>query len=444
MSNKRYWLKSGFINISQNLLTVLFGFLSFFLLVRVLDKEQYGTWVLFLSVVGIVEMGRNGLTQEALVKFLSSANRSEQRRIITAAFIINSFMTLLISLAIIFAGPLLSESWEAVEITRMLNLYILVFFFSGILNQLNCIEQANLRFTGIFYSGISRQIIFFAYILYCFLFKVQTNVISLTYMQIISCVIATVIALVYTRKTLKFTKRIDIPWIKKIINFGKYTFGISLSTVLAGSIDQMMLGSLLSKSASGSFNVALRVTNMTDIPTNAMATIVYPQMSRLDGKNETAYSVKYIYEKSVGVILAILLPIIIVTFVLAEPVIHFIASSKYDDAVPLLRVILLSCLFLPYGRQAGVLLNSTNNTKFNFIIVVMNATLIIVFNFLLIKKFGVIGAAYGTLIVNVIGFVLSQAYISKHYKTNILNPWLYAVKFYPEFYRNYIKKNKPA
>ncbi|MFV0607166.1 MAG: flippase [Niabella sp.] len=442
MSGNKYWLKNGIINLFQNGLTVLFGFLSFYALVRVLNKEEYGTWVLFLSVVSIVEMARNGLTQEALVKFLSVANRSDERKIVTGAFIINMVMTILISVAVIVIGPVLSSSWKAVEITEMLNLYIVVFFVSGILNQLNCIEQANLRFTGIFYSNISRQLVFFAYILYCYLFKVPTNVVLLTYVQIISIVVATIIAVLFTYKNVHFTKKIDVPWIKKIIHFGKYTFGISLSTVLSGSIDQMMLGSMLSKAASGSYNIAVRITNLTDIPTNAMGAIVYPQMSRLDnGHQQNLSSLKYVYEKSIGVILAILFPLLIFIFIFADSIIHFIASSKYEDSIPLLRVTLITCIFAPYGRQAGVILNSMNRTKFNFFIVIANAVFLIIFNYTLIRHFGVIGAAYGTLLVSIIGFVISQAYISKHYKTNILNPWVYAWKFYPEFYKKYINRS---
>ena len=441
MKKSNYWLKSGLINLFQNLISVLLGFFSFYILVRILSKDEYGSWVLFLSVVSIIEMGRNGLTQEALVKFLSSSSIEDKRLITTATFIINIVLTIIIILLLFIFGPVLGNSWNAPEINTMFQLYILVFLFLGILNQLNCIEQANLNFTGIFYSTILRQAIFFGYVFFCYFMSYKTTIIFLTYVQIISIIAATVVALLYTRKNISFSKTIDVSWIKKILHFGKYTFSISLSTILAGSIDQMMLGSMLSKTASGSYNIAVRVTNLTDIPTNAMVSIVYPQSSIKIAKEGDA-SVKYLYEKSVGVILAILVPVVITMILFADMIIPLIAGEKYTDSIPLLKVTLLGTLFAPYGRQAGVILNSAGKTKFNFIIVIATASLIIAFNFFFIGWFGVIGAAYATLLATIISFIVSQAYMQKHYKINIFNPWIYAFHFYPEFYKKYILKQK--
>lgn len=441
MSSK-YWLKNGLINISQNVLTVIFGFSSFYMLIRTLSKEDYGTWILFLSVVSIIEMARNGLTQEAEVKFLSSADEINKKKINTATFLMNLMSTVIIITILLIIGPWLSASWHSPVINTMLHLYIVVFFFSGILNQLNCIEQANLNFTGIFYSNIARQGIFLAYVSICFFTQTQTNVLLLTYAQIVSISVAILIAIVYTHKKIKISRKVDWFWLKKIFHFGKYTFGVSLSSILAGSIDQMMLGSLLSKTASGSYNVAVRITNLTDIPTSAIATTLYPK-SAIKISKEGEQSIKYLYEKSVGVILALLLPIVIFIYICAEPVIHVIAGNRYEDSIPLLKITLLTCLLAPYGRQCGSILTSAGKTKFNFFLVIITTILVIIFNFLFIKNFGVVGAAYGTLLATVISFAIAQFYLRKYYKINPLNPWIYAYKFYPDFYQTYIRRKKP-
>ena len=439
MSNKKYWLKSGIITLVQNGFTVLFGFLSFVFLVRVVSKEAYGTWVLFLSVVSIVELLRNGFTQDAIVKFLSSSNSETDRgKIVTATFVINTAMTTAISVCILFTGQLFAKLWNAPEINTMLHLYIIVFFFSGILNQINCIEQSKLRFTGIFYSNIARQAIFFGFVMYCYFFQKPADLITLTYVQIAGCIVAVIIGMGYTFKSIEFSRTVDNYWIKKILNFGKYTFGISIGTVLSSSIDQMMLGSMLSKSITGSFNIAVRMTNLAEIPIAAMGSIVYPQISRVSMEDPT--SVRYLYEKSTGVVLAILLPALIFMYIFATPLIHMIAGHKYDDVIPLLRVTLLTCLFAPYGRQCGIILNGTGKTKFNLYLVIITAILIIVTNLILIPRFGAIGAAYATLLATAISFVISQVYMYKLYGIKVQNPWIYAFKFYPEFYHKYISK----
>lgn len=54
----------------QNMSGVLFGFVNFFILVRILSKDDFGLWVIFVSLTGIVEFAKNGLTQEATIKYL--------------------------------------------------------------------------------------------------------------------------------------------------------------------------------------------------------------------------------------------------------------------------------------------------------------------------------------------------------------------------------------
>lgn len=441
MAKDNYWLKNGIINLLQNSLTFLLGFFSFILLVRILSPEDYGTWVLFLAVVGIIELARNGLTHEASVKFLSSATVTDKGKITTAAFAINTALSIIIAIIVLVIAPLLSKSWKAPEITHMLHLYIGIFFLSGIQNQLNAIEKANLSFVGIFYSNIARQLILFSFIFYCFITATTTTVIMLTYVQIISIAVATLIAFIYTRKKILFNKKVDVEWIKRIFHFGKYTFGVSLTSVLANSIDQMMLGSLLSKTASGVFNIAIRITNLTDIPTTAVANIVFPQSAKKIAESGTV-AAKYMYERSVGVILSILVPIVLFIYIFADILIPLIAGQKYTDSIPLLRITLLTCIFSPYGLQAGIILTSAGKTKFNFFIVLFNATLIVALNYFLIKAIGIMGAAYSSLIAAFVGFTISQIYLKKLYGVNFLNPWIYAWKFYPEFYNKYVVRKK--
>lgn len=441
MPIKNYWLKNGLINILQNGLTVVIAIVSLFFLLRITTKEDYGTWVLFLTVVSIIEVSRNGLTQEAIVKYLSTANNENQKDITTAALFINFLMTIIIGGILFFIAPWLGEIWKSAQLAHMVRLYIVIFFISGVLNLLNCVEQANLHFTGVFYSNICRQLLFLTYISICYFTHTKASLLILTYVQILSVLFALFIAIFHTAKYFKYAKKINFDWVKKLFHFGKYSFGVSLSTILASSIDQMMLGNLLSKSASASFNIAVRITNLTDIPTNAMAAIMFPQ-SAIKAESEGKAAIKYLYEKSVGVILALLIPAIIMMYLLSDFAIHLIAGDKYANVIPLLKVTLLYCFFVPYGRQCGTILTSDGRTRFNFYMVIIFAVLIIMFNFIFIKQFGIIGAAYGTLLSTIISFIISQIYLNKLYNINALNPLIYAYNFYGEFYYKYIRKRE--
>lgn len=433
-----YWMSSAFYTIMQNVTGVAFTFGGFYLLVRMLDKHQFGVWALFMTTVTILEFMRGGLIQNALIKYLSFEAPEEHTRIISSSFIINWTLTaVFIGINLVMAG-FLTEIWEAPELLRIFHLYSFVFIVSGFLTMFNSIEQANLEFKGVFVGAFIRQGIFFLYILGCFLFKQEILLVNLVYAQFISFFVSTIVAYFFSRKYFKFKFEATFSWIRKLFNYGKYAFGTSISSILSSTIDQMMLGAILSPVASGAFNIAVRITNLIDIPTNALAVIVFPQSakrSETDGKP----AVKYLYEKSVGVLMAILIPVVTVLFLFADLVVYLIAGAQYSDAVPLLKVVLLYCLLMPYSRQFGSILDSIGKPKLNFYIVLTTAIINITMNYAFILKLGVMGAAYASLCSSVIGFFISQHILKKELNVNPFNTLRYAWEFYPEFYNKYVR-----
>ncbi len=432
----QYWLKSGIINILQNFSGVFFGFAGFYILVRVLSKQDFGVWTLFMSATTILEAIRSGLIQNALVKYLSAAPKSEQTTIISASTAISILITLFCIGLIIMFAPYLSSVWESPQLINLLYLYALVFVCSGILTQFNAVEQANLKFQGIFVNNLIRQSSFFGFVLICYLIDFKVELIQLVWVQLVSVVLSTMAAYSFVRHHFKLSLSIDGAWVKKLFGYGKYSFGTSVSSLLSGTVDQMMLGALLSPAASGAFNIAVRITNLIDIPGNAIAVVVFPQSSRRM-EEEGKSAVKYLYEKSVGTTLALVLPGVVFLYLFSDYVIHFIAGEKYADSIPLLHVTLLYCLLIPYGRQFGTILDSIGKTKTTFLVVLGTTNLAL--NYFFIKIYGVMGAAYATLISNILGFGVAQVILKKEVGVSLANTIKYMFQFYPEFMNKYLR-----
>ncbi len=437
--SKNYWIKSGILTILQNMSGVLFGFGGFYILVRILSKHEFGAWTLFMSTVTILETMRNGLIQSGLIKYVSSTPESEHTNVVSAAAFIGGILTLVCILINFGFAHVLADMWNTPELVSMFYTFNLVFLFSGVLMLFNCVEQANLNYHGVFMSTLVRQGIFFAYILSAFFFKFSISLMSLIYVQILAAFVSFFVAGYYVREHLNFKFNYTKEWVSKLFHYGKYAFGTSVSSILSGTIDQMMLGALLSPIASGAFNVAVRIVNLIDIPTNALAVIVFPQSARR-AEAEGPQAAKYLYEKSVGTILAFIIPFLVVIFFFADFVVDFIAGGKYADTVPLLKVTIFYCIFIPFGRQFGTVLDSIGKTRTTFSIVIITATTNLTLNYFFIEAFGVIGAAYATLISNVFGFIIAQIILYKELKVNPLMAFVYAFRFYPEFINKYLLK----
>ncbi|MBC8053230.1 MAG: flippase [Sphingobacteriaceae bacterium] len=439
--NKRYWLKSGLINITQNVSSQLLGVGSFLIMARLFSKADFGAWAIYLQAVTIFELLRSGIIGSALIKFIAGSDKKEHSKIFTASFVISGAITLAcIAINLLFVD-LFTDRLNAPQLKAVFYLFNIVYILSGIISQLCSVEQANLEYKGVFAVNFIRSLALFVYPLYCLLFNHPISLVELAYVQIVSMCLAATASWFFVKKFFTFKLVFNWEWVKKIFHYGKFSFGTSLSAQLSGTIDQWMLAGMLNTAASASFNTAIRITNLINIPTDTVAVIVFPQSAKRmheEGKD----AIKYLYEKSVGTILALLIPSVLFIYLFDEFIVTLIAGGKYADSVPILNVVLLYSLLIPFGRQFGTILDSIGKTNLTFWIVLITASTNLCLNFIFIKNFGVIGAAYATLIANVIGFAISQVILHRELKVNFLNSFIYAYMFYPEFINKYLRKKK--
>lgn len=433
-----YWLVSGFLLILQNFSGVFFGFASFFILVRSLSKADYGAWVLFMSTITIIESIRTGLIQTALIRYLAASEPGEQPPIITASAVLSGLVTVFcVALNLLFSGYL-AALWDSPQLVDLFLVYNIGFVLSGFLNLFNYLEQANLSFKGIFLTGLVRQALFFLFVGGSYFLGYQIQLIELVWAQVFSILAATLLAYVFVRHRLHFSLAYSRAWVGKLFGYGKYAFGTFISSMLSSTLDQMMLGAILSPAASGAYNIAVRIINLVDIPTNAMAVIVFPQSAKRMAE-EGKSAIKYLYEKSVGITLAILVPMVLFLYFFADWTISLIAGEQYADSIPLLKITLLYSLFNPFGRQCGTILDSIGKTKLAFFLVLLSMITNLGLNFVFIKNIGVMGAAYATLTSSIVGFIIAQIVLRKEVSVNWLNTFGYMYRFYPEFFSQYVR-----
>lgn len=437
-TNKQYWLKSGSYTLMLNIQQVLFGFGSFYFLVRTLDKQSFGVWALFVATTSIFEMARSGLIQYALIKFLSESPNEEKPKVIAASFVLSAaMMTICIIINISLSGWL-ARIWHYPGLTQMFLIFNGIYILQGLLSQFQWIEQAYFSFQGILITTIIRQGGFFLFVFSCYFLHFHVSLIDLIYAQAICIGMAACLEFFFIRENLRISWQVHSHWIWKLFSYGKFVFGTHLTSVLSGSINQMMLGTMISPAASGSYNVATRILSLTDIPTNALGAIVFPQSAKRFAEKGVEAG-KYLYEKSVGTIVALLIPVVVLVFCFPNFIVRVVAGIKYGEAAPMVQFIILTCLFSPFDRFFGVILDSIGRAKLNFIIIVSFISLTLFLNYYLIGKIGIMGCIYGTLIADALVVTIRQVILYKILNVNPLSPFIYAWRFYPEFVRTYLK-----
>src|SRR5882762_7028794 len=172
------WIRSGVYSISSRVSVLIFGFGSFYFLIRYLPQNDFGAWSLFITITTIVEMSRNGLIQNALIKLLHSHDAADSHKVVTASWMINIFYSVVIYLTLVLMSGLFSRSFSVPELQPMFVNYGYTMALLIPLSQFNYLQQAKFSFSGIFYTAVIRQGSFFVFVVLIYFFRTEMTLVS--------------------------------------------------------------------------------------------------------------------------------------------------------------------------------------------------------------------------------------------------------------------------
>ena len=441
MSEKQYWLTSGFFTMMHRGFNFVLGFLGFMLLVRIFSPAEFGIWVLFISITSIIEMGRNGFLQNGLIKFLVNQTLVEEQKIQTAALILNTALTfLLIGLIWLVATPL-ENVLNATGLASLLKIYSIILPLLILHTHNLILMQAKFDFKAYFVAGIAKSLPFFILVFVGFLYEMPFTLEDLAWYQNFTFVLAVPVSYFQVRHSFRVQWGWPQIWIKRIFDFGKFVFGTNLISMLTGSLDKFLLGALLSPVQVAIANTAGRVMNMIEIPVNSIASIAYPKASAAHEQHQLK-EVAHIFEKTVGMMLSITLPFFIISLIFADIIILLIAGQEYIDAAPFLRLIAFMAILSPYDRQSGVILDAIGKPSLNMLMVIGTFVYGLGFTWVFIYCFGLYGAAYGLVAAVFITVIIKQFFLQKYIPVRSWKPFVYCIQFYPELLRMLQQKLK--
>ena len=175
-----------------------------------------------------------------------------------------------------------------------------------------------------------------------------------------------------------------------------------------------MLGILISPAAVAIYNPALRISNVFEIPSSTMASVLLPKLTKKIS-SEGIKTVRMYYERSMTYILIFMIPISLFVFIFSEEIIHFLVGSGFEQSAELLRITIFFGFLIPFNRQFNVVMESAGKPKTSFIVMIVTLIISFISHYIFIGLFDIPGAAYGSLLTYIVIFVLSQVYLNYHY-----------------------------
>ena len=434
MSNNKYkWIKPGLYTTFDKVAVVLFGLINFIILARLISKNAFGEWVLFTSVVSIVEVLREGFVKSPFIAMLSAADTSQRDTIASASFYLNLVYSVGISLLLFLCSFPLASFWDATLLGPLFKIYAITNLIFVPFTHVEYIQQVAIEYKGIFYSHFTRALLPTLYLVAMFLTGSTIDLQALAWVMCLAGALGAVVCVFFARPLMhRFVKPpASLGW--EMFRFGSFTFGTTVSALAVRNTDTWMLGRMVSREGVAAYNPAIRIANLVEIPTLTVANLVFPKLAE-QYNNENKDYLRSLYERSVGFVLAIMIPALLVMFFFSDFIVVLVAGEKYASSGYLLKITAFYCFFLPFARQFGIIMDAARKPRIHLFSMVTTALLNVVLNYIFILNWGIAGAALATLSTYMIRFVWQQIILFNLFKIGTPRVFSYAWSFYGQGY----------
>ncbi len=158
--------------------------------------------------------------------------------------------------------------------------------------------------------------------------------------------------------------------------------------------DTIMLGWYKTAEELGFYSAAQRPIQLIYILPSLIGTAVFPSFARLAKRDNEKF--RQILEKSIGMVLMVGLPIILGGLIVGKDLMLLVFGNEYLPAVTTFKILLITILFVFPGAFLGNAIFAYDAQKKFIGFLAIGALGNILFNYLLIPRFGIEGSAIAT------------------------------------------------
>jgi lipopolysaccharide exporter len=415
-----YWIKSGTIVISSRIVQLLLGFIGFLLLIRLLDKEHFGIWIIYITISSFVETIRIGFIKNPVLVLTSDsvATRGGHN---SASFILNFCISLifalLLVLAVWYSGGYIADE----PISELVYFYLIKLLFVSVADHFDIVQESKKEFKGTFLDLTSRNLVFVICVGFCYVYSFQLSLYYYVGFQAIGVIFGSILS--YRNMVIKNISAFSKPYLNasfliELLNFGKYTLGSSISSLMMRNVDSWSLAIIMNPVAVAVYNPALRISNLFEIPTSSSTTILLPKLAEKIRNKELGY-IKLYYEQSMVYILSVMIPFVLIGFIFSNEIILIIAGEGYEESARLLKYTIFYGLLIPFQRKFSITLDALGRPGLNLFILIFGFLLSVTLNTYFISHFGIFGAAYAMLLTFFLIFIGTQMYLYRKFRINV-------------------------
>lgn len=409
-------MKGGLFNIARNTgATVIIrggsGIARILLLLLIAKRfgpEDFGRLSLVLSVVEIVRVIADfGLDIVTIRRF--SVNRLLSERLLGNALSLKLISATLGYIASIAVYQLLYHDGEGVKLAFIVGTSL---YTSLLLNAFVSYFQANLNMSSIIISSLVSAV---SYVFLTFLglyshWSLASFALIIPASELINLLITSSIYGRISSVRLRLNRKIALSLMRESVPVAISAIAI----VLYLRLDNLLVGWFLNEASVGVYSAGYRFTEPFMLVFSSLSLSIYASLSQ-KGKADLSNKVSRTLFRIIATVVGLSAIGALLLSIFAERLLGMI-SPEYHNAVTVLRILSLSVVFKALNAQLTAMINSRGRFSLITVIAIINLTINIALNLLMIPKYGIIGAAIAVTATEGVNTIMQMVCIKYYVK----------------------------
>ena len=368
------------------------SFLLLPVLTKYLSKEDYGILSLFNASTRffsiLISLGVTSILMTKIFKndkrSLSSYFKTYYVLILLNCFIVSVFT----GISLLFLDDFFGIPKKIALFIPLISLGLL--FYELILSLMTYKRQAlNYAITSLSKFGLEILLTFLFVVVLFYNWEGRVGAL------IIAIIFINLISLRYLKKEKLLSGKLDVKKLKEMVLFGAPFLMFDFSTIVLNLSDRFFIEHFLGLSETGIYGIGSLVGSLVLIAVNALLNVFRPIIyEKIKNYPQEKTSLR---KFSIQYLTTLLLTTIFLVFVLKKIIFIYFIDVKFFDSQKIVWTIAFGFFF--WGLNAFYLsyFIFEKTTKTIFILSIFSVALNLVLNYIMIPKFGVIGAGYATL-----------------------------------------------
>ncbi|WP_212366985.1 lipopolysaccharide biosynthesis protein [Allobacillus saliphilus] len=389
------------------ILTMVLGLVTNIIIVRQLSIEDFGVFSVALMLVGLLTTFGFSWSSSSILYY--GSKEKERFGSINKTFWARNiiiFVSLIITTMIFILFRNQINAYIGLDIWFLLLLWLYVSVVENYLNQYFLAVNKQIMSTML---SITAKIFYIILILF-----LQFDVTTLIIIHIVSHASVILYVLGVNRKDIgKF--EFDKSWFKEVLNFSLWQlFGFS-GLYLINFGDIAVIKYLMDDQNVGIYNGANQLFNAIVTFSFVISSYFASSVSTYFEKNDGSAIKQFFYKERFYITGASVVAHLIV-ILLSEPIIVTLYGERYIESVSVFNILMIGSLIRYMAVFYTLYYNTNRKHKVLQYVNIVRAIINVLLSFILVKWFGIIGAAVGTTLAILVTFLFSVYYCEKRIK----------------------------